>query len=532
MHKFKFLIVSLILLFSVALRLWNLNEMGRTWDEQSYVINGYNFIEFIKKGDFNNKYFYENTDHPPLARYFYGLVSSLDVKDKTPNKNYFYLLTEPTFKFDLTYSRLVSVFFSSLAIIFVVLIGWQISALVGVVSGLILATLPFFLGLSQLVTIESLIMFFFTATIYFFILFLNTNKKRHLALSGIMLGLSMLTKYTNIMLYPLLLIIYFIYYFKSNTKKGISINKIILIFLISIFIFIFLWPMPWFHLKEVIEYNQKLRFTDAQHSIPEVFFGRLLLVPVFYYVVHFIITTPLATLLLFLLGLKVISDIYVKENKQNIKTGFLLKNVKEIGSSKISWILISIVVWFCFPFLQSFYNFRQHGIRYIIQIYAPFSIICAIGFVWIFNLFKKTWQKILLIFLGIIYLIVPLARISPYYLDYFNFLVGGPKNVYEKKMFQMGWWGQGLKEAAIYLSKNAKKGSTVGLAVVPLFSVPKMNNLIQENYNINKTYDYVMVSYFNVVREGFDDSRVKQKYKLIYSVIADGAHLVDVYELR
>jgi len=532
MNKFKFFIIALVFLFAVILRLWNLNEMGRTWDEHSYVINGYNFIEFLKKGDINNKYFYENTDHPPLARYLYGIASLFDVKDKNPNKNYFYSQTEPTFKFDLTYSRLVSVIFSSISVIFVVLIGWQISALVGIVAGLILTTLPFFLGLSQLVTLESFIMLFFTATIYFFFLFLNTNKKKHLILSGIMLGFSMLTKYTNVMLYPLLLIIYLIYYFKSNHKKKIPFTKVLLIFSISIFIFIFMWPMPWFHLKDVFEYNQKLRFADTQYSIPEVFFGKLLLVPVFYYVVHFIITTPLATLLLFLLGLKVVSDINVKTNKLNIKSSFLLKNVEKIGSNKINWVLISTVVWFCFPFLQSFYNFRQHGIRYIIQVYAPFSIISAIGFMWVFNLFKKSWQKTLIILIGIIYLIIPLLRISPYYLDYFNSLVGGSKNVYEKKMFQMGWWGQGLKEAAVYLNNNAKKGSTVGLAVVPLFSVPEMKNLIQENYNSSKTYDYVMVSYFNVVREGFDDSIIKNKYKLVYAVMADGAHLVDVYRLK
>lgn len=499
----KIFIIVLIFTFSISLRLWNLNKMGRTWDEGAYVEYGYKFLQLVKKGDFTNAYWYKTSDEPPLVRYIYAIPSYFDVSQFSPNG-------DAKFKYDYTYSRIVSAIASSVSVIFVILVGWELlSPLIGVIAGVIFSMLPFYLGLSQLATLESFIMLFFTSSIYFFLKFLKRFSLKFLILSGVSIGLALQTKYTNILLIPLIICIYYIWYFNIGKKKGnIFEIKIVYIFLISLFVFFILWPIPWFHLKEIIEVNYKWRILGSKYSVPEVFFGRLMLTPVVYYVIYFLITTPFLILTLFLVG------------------------IKKIDKSK-NWIFYVILAWFILPFIQSFYNFRQHGVRYIIEIYAPLSLLAAMGFDFIVG---KLTKKILLKFVYfvpiIIYMGVIIFRITPYYLDYFNILVGGTGTVYEKKLFQLGWWGQGIREAGLYLEKTASKGSRVGLAVDPKESMPRSNRLILLNYSDSISYDYVMVGYYRITRLGFDDSKIKKNYNLIYTVKADGAVLVWVYKKK
>jgi len=127
---------------------------------------------------------------------------------------------------------------------------------------------------------------------------------------------------------------------------------------------------------------------------------------------------------------------------------------------------------------------------------------------------------------------VVLIRITPYYLDYFNIVVGGAKTVYEKQLFQLGWWGEGLREMGLYLDNHAARGSKIGLAVEPLASVPILPNLKLSPYKVGESYDYVAVGYFNIVREKFDDSSVVKNYKWVYSVKADGAEIVKIYKRK
>lgn len=504
-NKIKWVFVFLLFTLAFSLRVWNLNKMGRTWDEPYYVESAYTFIDLARKGDFTNPSWYRNesSGFPPLSRYLYGIAGALDVHGLDS-------MGKPLFNYDYTHSRLVSVLFSSLTVVLVVLMGWKyISPFVGITSGTILSMLPFFLGFSQIATLESLIIFFFTATIFSFINLLVSFSKKNIFLTGILLGLSMAVKYTNFLLIPLIICIYIIWYFKGKKYRKFNLNNIkpiVAIIVIGFTTFFVLWPMPWFHLQDVFLFNKNLRYSP--YSVPEVFFGKLILVPKIYYFLYFLITTPLLILILFLIGLKRL------DHKRN-------------------WFFLSIAVWFIFPFVQSLYNYKQHGLRYIIEVYAPLSIIAAVGLEYTSSKIHKVKHiKAILLFALIIYLFLILFRITPYYLDYFNELVGGPKNVYEKRMFQLGWWGQGIREAAYYVEKNSTPGSTIGIAISPSHVMPPLPKLNVKTYNTKENYDYVIVNYYNILREGFDDRLIKKNYKRIYSVMADGASIVDIYKTR
>lgn len=495
----KFLLVFLIFIFAVSLRLWNIDKMGRTWDEDSQVELGYKLVKLIEKKDFSNP-LWLYPYHPPLTKYLYGWAAQFDIEK--------FINGEPEFRYDWANSRLVSVLFSSLTSVLILLLGWSyLSPFIGTISAITFSMLPFLLGLSQLATIESVLIFFFTASIYSFLNFLNKMTIGRGVLTGILIGLALETKYTNVLLIPIFLWIYGIWYIK-NKKNGFFNPKFLIIITVSFVTVFLVWPMPWFHLKEIYDANFAMRIVDTAHSVPEVFFGRLMFVPKLYYIVHFLITTPFIILVLFLIGLKNIS-------------------------SKKTWVMYALVIWFVFPFMQSFYNFRQHGVRYIIEIYAPLSLIAGIGFSYLLGRFtKRVLVKSIFFIIVIIYLLVILFRISPYYLNYFNEIVGGTKNIYEKRLFQLGWWGEGGREAIFFLVNIASKESTIGVAHEPFSSIPQIENLKIKPYEEDEKYDYVMVGYFHIIRHGFNDAKIQKDYSLIYSVKADGAHLMDVYKRK
>lgn len=510
----KKLTIIVIFLFALTIRLWNLGEAGRTWDEQTYAQWGYKFIVLIKNLDFSNPYWYKTSGSPPLTRYIYGIGASKDYKSLDNNG-------DPVFNYNLTYTRLASVLMSSLTAIVILLLAWKyFSPFIGVSAAIIYSLLPLSVAYGQIATLESPILLFFSVTVFSFFNFLSKSSKKNIIFTGILLGLALGVKYTNVLLFPLMLFIYLVWFInkKKNKKENIkSIKSLISIYLISFFTFFAIWPMPWFHIKEVLDYNYALRVGLNNYPSIELFFGKVIHVPILYFFVFFLITTPFLILILFLVGAKNISD-------------FTRKTI--INKSE-KWIVYSLILWFCLPFIQSFYNFRQQGIRFIIEIYAPLSIISAIGLDFLVSkITQDTKKKAAALIIVAIYMAIVLARITPYYLDYYNLVVGGAKTVHDKKLFQLGWWGEGIKEAELYLEKHAINNSSVGLAVDPIASMPQSKKIRTYEYSNSKEYDYVLVGYYRITRLSFDDSFIKRKYKLVYTVKADGADIIYVYKKR
>ncbi len=511
----KILVILFIIFLAFSVRIATINKIGRTWDEQEYIEQGYKMIELIKKGDFGNSYFYTTYNHPPLVKYLYGITAHFDVERISTTG-------EPIFKYDYTFSRILSVTMFSIGIFFTVLIGWKLfSPTVGVISGIILSMLPFSLGLSQLVTAESLKILTYPLTIYSYIpLLKNRITTMNILFAGVATGIVLQAKQTNFILVILLGIIFLVQckHLDKKDRKDFLRKKLkifLAVCLIGMLVFIALWPQFIFHIKDVWYINQKLwniRFSSKIWQItlapPEIFFGKLRLVPVFYYIVYFFISIPLLVLVLFFLGLKKI-----------------LSN-KNIYS-------LTLILWFLLPFGLSIYSWRQHGLRYIIEIYPAIALISALGFDNFVNKITTNKIKKFLYFIPIFtYLFIALWQIKPYYLDYFNELVGGVNNVYDKKLFQIGWWGQGVGEAGYYLKENAPKSSKIGLAISPSHVFPVLKDFDVLRYKKSGNYDYVVVNYYNIIREAFDDSPIVSNYEPVYKVFADKAVLVTVYKKK
>lgn len=498
----KILIIFTVLLFSLFLRLYNLYAAGRAWDEQYYVEQGYTLHGLLKDEDFTSSYWYTSPDPPIISKLIYGIGAKFDYVTTTNHKH--------IFSYDLNITRLISVVFSLLSIVLIIFIGWRyISFATGIIAGVILSTLPYFLGLSQLVSMESLLVFFFSLTAFSYLYYFEKTSLRRLLLAGILSGICFSLKYTNVMLIPLFVCFYYTFLPIKLKKKNLIlfINRLITLCITACITCFLLWPQAFFHFQFVMQFEKELRFSIFS-APPELFFGTFKKNPIVYYIVYFFITTPLLYLLLFFIG------------------------GKKIFQARSKTMLI-LAIWFLLPFAQSLYPFRQNGIRYIIQIYAPFSLIAAIGFESIAQKYTKKIFLQFVFFLPILLVILTtLFRISPYYLDYFNSLVGGTKNVYEKRLFPLGWWGSGEKEAAVYIENHAKKNSKIGLELTPYDTWKFSNKMQYSHYDNKKVYDYVIVNHFSVIRAFFDPKTLQKNYKIVYSVKADGARLVDVYQRK
>jgi len=495
-------ILLFVFIIAFLIRLVTINQMGRTWDEHDVMV-GIRYIELVRAGDFVNPYWITYTDAFPFTRYLYGLVSYLDVITIGS-------ATNSVFHFDLTYSRLLSALFSSLGAVLIAFFGSKyISNYVGLTAGIIAGTLPLFIGLGALVTVESIKFFFYSLSFITFIgLFYTKIRVYKLIIVGVLLGFALQTKYTTITLIPTFTILYFLYRKYRTKELTFTIRHLCFIFITSVVTVIILWPMAFLHYQEVLGEVIKQRFSDQNLAPPEYFFGIFLHVPVPYYYIYFLITTPLAILVFFTLGIKKIVD-------KRLLIGFVL------------------LLWFIVPFIQSFYSLRQNGLRYVIEIYGPLALIAAIGFEQIVKTIgnSKLIHSICFI-IFFIYMLSIMGRSHPYFLNYFNILVGGTKTVYQNNLFPVGWWGEGLGDAGRFLEKNAPLASTVGMQINPDHTIYKIPHLKYEQYSNDKYFDYVVTNTFSIQREFFDEYELQEKYMLIYSVENDGVSYARVYKRK
>jgi dolichyl-phosphate-mannose--protein O-mannosyl transferase len=248
-------IAFLLFCFAVVLRLWNFGAVGRSSDETALVVKGYTIIELLRRGDFGNPFWYNQANgHPLLTSYGYGLASYKDFvrydKNKTTEDTYFSAWKGgPEFSYDLTYTRLVSVIISSLSVVLIFFIGARyFSMFSGIVAGIILAMLPHFLGYSQLVTMDSWVVPFFTASAFSYFLYLEKGRLSLLILTGILTGLTLEVKESTGIIFILYIGTYLIWRLKKTAGiKSISPLHLLTISAIGIGTYFAIWPMILIH---------------------------------------------------------------------------------------------------------------------------------------------------------------------------------------------------------------------------------------------------------------------------------------------
>lgn len=158
----------------------------------------------------------------------------------TQNGDYTVYDTNKTQRINLSL-RLPLILFNSLSLIFFFWIILKItkSKWLSGIFCFFLATSSVLIGISQIINPDALLWTFGSAALFSWVAFVKTEEKKFVLLSGILTGLTLLSKYSGNILFPFFLIISLSYYF-INLDKTKSSKKFILgqlIALLAVFVF-------------------------------------------------------------------------------------------------------------------------------------------------------------------------------------------------------------------------------------------------------------------------------------------------------
>lgn len=504
----KALLILLIFVAAVIFHLIGLNKIGRTWDEQFKVDMGYIAWDRIFAGDFSVDSWKIGEEHPMVAKYIYGLfirpeMIRLDDGKRNLRNNLLpeevdqinsgnYIITGLRDKlfavnYDFTFPRIISALFNSAAVAIITIIAFFILRdLWAIVPGLFLLLTPRFIVMGQLVTYESLSVFLFTLTaVFFYFLLKNPKKIKFYIITGILCGLLFWTRYNNIYVFIFLAGWLLVNYF-SDKRKELLNYRLILIPLVAFILGVIIWPLVWH------EFPKYLLLSFSENKTRPIF-------PSLYFIESLLITTPVPILIGLVVGI--------------------------IAAFKNRNYFLTIILWWFFSSLMFFslVSIKTGGTRYIFVIYPAIAILSAYGFS---KMLKNKHGLLLIPFL--IFMLWDMMNVFPYYLDYYNQIIGGVKGAVERR-YDFSWWGEGQREVGFWINNNLPSRSSVGLIVTPKYVFPSFRkDLVNKGYTDDKTNaDYVVVSYNN---DAFLSRKFRKEHKAIYKAKVGNQSLVTLYK--
>jgi hypothetical protein len=330
--------------------------------------------------------------------------------------------------------------------------GWR----VGLVALVLVALNPFYLADSRVNRAEAIITGLLTLSVLFLILYGQTRRHRWLIASGIVGGLSLLTKIQGLVVLPVVGAI--LLYFEVGRRRGGEVERLgkrLLSLCLSFFLWVLvvalvwvvLWPAMWVRPMEVVMLVFYYATRKAGSEGVNLFFmgqhfynqdpGVL-----FYPVVVLMRMTPLTTIGMALALWGVVSA---------LRKGALFS--QDSAREAVVPLLIYILLYGAAMTLGSH---KQD--RYLMPVFPALDILAAMGWVFLWKQLEERWPRLrvgywpLAAFAALLLIqAVSVLPYHPYYFSYFNPLLGGGRT--GTKTLRVGW-GEGMDRVANYL--NAK----------------------------------------------------------------------------
>ncbi len=502
--KNDLVLIVVIVLLAFCVRYISLMDQGITWDEPVYVHAGITYINNLVQLNFSSGAWSENMEHPTFSKFLYGIVLVLFNGGADDFRAFIVAKT-------------LSALMGTLTCVLVFLIGREFfDRRIGVAAAVILALIPEFVAHNQQAAIDTPLALMFTVTMFIFLVAVKKKDWRYYGLSAASTGLLLDTKFNGLLILPIMAIIYAIYRYmqRSSDEKIDARNVMFTVAKAACFLFValltlyMLWPWIW---DSPANLQSSLAHWDQRPV--EYFLGTVQGAGLIYYPVYFLVTTPTLLLIPFFIGV------------------YMCARSKDLYK-------YAILLWCFIPLIYTLDSMVQNGMRYLLMVYPAVAIVCAIGLLELsarvsgFKVMEGAKKAIFpaLVILTALYLIISLATVFPYYLDYYNALAGGPANVYEHRLFVFGWWGEGLYQSVMYLEHNAAPNATVYMKTSPEYMVEYYGN----NCSYSDAYliefsnaDYVVT---NTNYERYGDVGFKtSNYRLVYEATVQGAPIAKVY---
>lgn len=217
--------IILLLLFIFASGIYYAATNSITTDESTHITTGYIYLHL-------NDYRF-NIEHPPLVKQLAGLGllflklnfpfdiyhNSFKPEDICKMQDAFLFSLKNDLNLILLLSRIPNILITVLLGIFIYLYSRKLNGpSAGMLSLALFALSPSFLGHSSLVTLDTTVSAFCFITIYFLMRFIYTQKNIFLVLTGIFLGLSLISKFSALVFVPIMYLLIFIYAAINNKE--------------------------------------------------------------------------------------------------------------------------------------------------------------------------------------------------------------------------------------------------------------------------------------------------------------------------
>lgn len=435
--KKKILIVFVVIAVLTGIRLIGFEREGVTYDEPVYVKAGREYMSALSKFDFSQESWSFNKEHPPVTKYVYGTSEVFRlIFDK-------FTSWESNINNIYTFPRLMSILLGSATLLYTFLIArFFLNFWLSLLAMIVLGLNPLFIAHTRLAGHESVSLFFVSGMWYWYLLYNNTKSKLHFAIMNLHGILAFGTRFNNVLAIFPIWIWEAISWIKnlSNNKKILHKIPWKLIWLpLSLWIGVFLiFPYWWTNPIESIQSTINHWGGDPK----ELFFGEIRTTPWIYYIVYFMSQTPI---ILIILGLFQVFNILFSKSKWQAKNLFLIT---------------IFLIWF----LWSLSTIKQGGMRYLLPLYIPFSILVVMSLGQILGKFRTiliTVTSLIIIYLGI-----QLKSTHPFYLDYYNELTGGSSRVFNNNILPIGFWGQSTLEVIKAIDKWVNPGESIGFYTI------------------------------------------------------------------
>ncbi|MCC6747024.1 MAG: glycosyltransferase family 39 protein [Deltaproteobacteria bacterium] len=473
---------------ALALRLFELDGAGQTWDEDVYWAAARNAIQNLLAGDFRAASWATNPEHPATAKWVYSAAT---------------LASE-----SLTPGRAVSALLGALTCGFLFLAGRDlVSRGAGLLAGGLAAVLPHLVAHGKVMGLETPSGFFYLLTVWCFYRGLRREGNQAAYLwAGLFAGLATATRLVNGGVFFVLGGLYLVRHARTIWRERFFPLPVTLGVLpcVALAVFFGLWPYLWQETRAHLGGLFSFWKPDVLH---EVFLGQRQPAPDYYYPLYFVVTTPVALLA----GL----PLYLGRLAVRRDLGHLVP-----------------LLWFAGPFLVALSPVVRDGVRYLYPALVPACLLVAAGFEGLVLALlrgaeRARWRVPATAVLGTtlgLYTLHAALTVHPYYLDYYNEAVGGPARVAEKRWFELGWWGEGIEEAHRYVARYALPGQRVFVNAEPSHVLKVRDDLVPVR---DPEADWV------IYNQLFNDAPFRSPlHRQAYVVRAAGAPLVWVYRKR
>jgi hypothetical protein len=494
--------IILVLLAIVLPRIMALDQFV-TPDEDKWLTRSANFYYALGQRD-NDSTFQKG--HPGVTTMWAGVAGFL-VRYPEYRSSNFGQVIRPA-KLDRYLRKIAQVrpleilvasrYFIVLGNAFVLILGFFYArSLIGtpaaILGILLIAFDPFHIALTRILHTDGSLSSLLFLSILAFISYLHRRNILDLFISGAAAGLGCLTKSPGFIIIPTIGLIALLDFARNfSTNEETSLYRRIWGYLwplmtwgfIMLLFFVLLWPAMWVAPQQTLAsvVSQAIGYAEVGHKTPIFFNGTIaetgdLGIEFFYFypLTYLWRSTPIV--LIGLLGV-IVGYIKKREPLDRPET-----------RTTVFGLLIFVLIFTIVMTLGT-----KKFDRYLLPVYAPLDLIAAIGWVSLVQwVTKKVHHSALqygsyLIYVAIIGLQMFWSlNTFPYYLSYYNPLMGGSKKAPD--VMQIGW-GEGIDQAARYLNN---KPNSENLRIDSWYFDGSFSYFYNPSYTLFPNADYAVI---------------------------------------